>query len=220
MLGSLYFDRPGWLHRWPAGAKLLAVLLLSTALFATRDPKVLGLLCGICVAPCAMLLRPGSPGRRPMGLAVVGAALVAVLHAVLGQPEVGWASAARLVAAAGLALSLTLSTRVEQLVAALDRVLAPLERLRWCPARMGLRIALVMRFTEHFFVKWQCLDEAHRLRTGKAGGLALVTPLCLQMLLTADRVADALTLRLTGDPVGCGFPNTPDSSQESCSHAH
>jgi biotin transport system permease protein len=54
----------------------------------------------------------------------------------------------------------------------------------------------MLRFTEHFFVLWKRLDDAHRLRTGRAGGLRLLAPLTIQMLISARRVADTLELRM------------------------
>ena len=54
----------------------------------------------------------------------------------------------------------------------------------------------MLRFSEHFFVTWRRLDEAHRLRTGKSGGFKILASLTIQMLLAARRVADALHLRL------------------------
>jgi biotin transport system permease protein len=54
----------------------------------------------------------------------------------------------------------------------------------------------MLRFIEHFFVVWKRLDDSHRLRTGKAGGLRLLAPLTIQMLQAAKRVADTLAVRL------------------------
>jgi biotin transport system permease protein len=63
------------------------------------------------------------------------------------------------------------------------------------PERLSLQVALMLRFTEHFFVLWRRLDDAHRLRTGKAGGFKILAPLTIQMLVAARRVADTLHVR-------------------------
>jgi biotin transport system permease protein len=57
-------------------------------------------------------------------------------------------------------------------------------------------VALMLRFTEHFFVQWKRLDDAHRVRSGRAGGWRLLAPLTIQMLSSARRVADALHVRI------------------------
>ena len=89
-----------------------------------------------------------------------------------------------------------MTTRSGDLVDVLEWLLAPLRPFGVQPARLSLQLALMLRFTEHFFVQWQKLDDAHRLRTGRAGGLRLIAPLTVQMLQTARRVGDALFVRL------------------------
>ena len=107
-------------------------------------------------------------------------------------------SALRLACASTLGVALTVSTRPTDLLQVLDALLRPLAHLGLRPERVSLQLALMLRFTEHFFVQWKKLDEAHRLRTGRAGGLRLIAPLTVQMLQGAQRVADALYARLGG----------------------
>lgn len=57
-------------------------------------------------------------------------------------------------------------------------------------------MGLMLRFIEHFLMQWKKLDDAHRLRTGRPGGLRLIAPLTIQLLQTARRVGDALYARL------------------------
>ena len=129
---------------------------------------------------------------------LVAAALVAGFHLWLGRPDVAAVSALRLACASTLGVALTVTTRPTDLLLVLDALLAPLARLGLRPERLSLQLALMLRFTEHFFVQWQKLDEAHRLRTGRPGGLRLIAPLTVQMLQAAQRVADALYARLGG----------------------
>jgi biotin transport system permease protein len=75
-------------------------------------------------------------------------------------------------------------------------VLSPLQRLGFRTERLALQLAMMLRFTEHFFVLWKRLDDGHRLRTGRSGGLRLLAPLTIQMLVAARRVADTLELRM------------------------
>ena len=107
-------------------------------------------------------------------------------------------SALRLACASTLGVALTVTTRPTDLLQVLDTLLAPLARLGVQPQRVSLQLALMLRFTEHFFTQWKKLDDAHRLRTGRAGGLRLIAPLTVQMLQSARRVADAIDARLGG----------------------
>ncbi|SFU50562.1 biotin transport system permease protein [Paenacidovorax caeni] len=195
-MGSLYSEYTTWLHGWRAGAKLLALALLGTLLFALRQPWMLAAAAVLCAALYASLGAATRAARRLMVSVLVGAALVAVFHAAMGHWALAATSALRLACAASLGVALTVTTRSGDLVDVLEWLLAPLRPLGVQPARLSLQLALMLRFTEHFFVQWQKLDDAHRLRTGRAGGLRLIAPLTVQMLQTARRVGDALFVRL------------------------
>lgn len=195
-MGSLYSEYTTWLHGWRAGAKLLALALLGTLLFALRQPWMLAAAAVLCAALYVSLGAATRAARRLMVSVLVGAALVAVFHAAMGHWALAATSALRLACAASLGVALTVTTRSGDLVDVLEWLLTPLRPLGVQPARLSLQLALMLRFTEHFFVQWQKLDDAHRLRTGRAGGLRLIAPLTVQMLQTARRVGDALFVRL------------------------
>ena len=193
---SLYSDTPTWLHRVPPSIKLICLLLLSFTLFGVSRLDVL------LVLSVWVLLIVGSLGTavqrvKPVliGLLVVSALLMA-FHSVLGQPEIGGVTVLRLFSATLLGWVLTLTTRTFDLLALFEKLLTPLRWLRIEPERLSLRLALMLRFVEHFFAIWQKLDQAHRLRTGQAGGFKILAPLTIQMLMAARRVADALYVRL------------------------
>ena len=195
-MGSLYSEHLTRLHRWPAGRKLACMALLGTLLFLLSAPWALAL----AALACALLWRSLGPAtrvaRRLMVSVLAAALLVAVFHLWMGRPDVAAVSALRLACASTLGVALTVSTRPTDLLLVLDALLAPLARLGLQPGRVSLQLALMLRFTEHFFVQWKRLDEAHRLRTGRPGGLRLIAPLTVQMLQRAQRVADALYARL------------------------
>lgn len=195
-MGSLYSDHITWLHRLSAPFKLACMAILGTTLFLLQQPAWLA---ACATASLLLWLSLGAATRVARGLMIsvlIGATLVAALHLGWGRVELAMASAFRLVSAATLGVALTVTTRPADLVQVLDRLLSPLARLGMHPERVALQIALMMRFTEHFFVQWKTLDDAHRVRTGRRGGLRILAPLTVQMLQTARRVADALFARL------------------------
>jgi biotin transport system permease protein len=114
----------------------------------------------------------------------------------MGQPMVGVASGLRLLSASLLGVMLTLTTSTHALLAVMEAMLSPLKPLGVRVDRWALQLAMMLRFTEHFFVVWRRLDDAHRVRTGRPGSIRLLAPLTIQMLLSARRVADTLELRL------------------------
>ncbi|WP_101050143.1 CbiQ family ECF transporter T component [Macromonas nakdongensis] len=193
---SLYSEHPTWLHRVPAGAKLLVLALLGTGLFLVQHLGVLAVVASVCVLGFASLGRATAGVRKLVLSIVLGSALVALFHAALGQALWGLTSALRLSSVALLGTALTLTTTPSDLLTVLERLLSPLARLGVRVDLLALQLALMLRFTEHFFVLWKRLDEAHRLRTGRAGGLRLLAPLIIQTLMAARRVADTLQVRL------------------------
>lgn len=193
---SLYLDRRTWLHTWRPGFKLLVLAAVGSGLFLIDTPLIL-VLAATGSAGVFLSLRRAPPGVRRLVMSVlIGAFLVAGFHAVLGKAALGLASAARLVAMALLGMSLTLTTRHTELLGVFEWFLAPLARLGVRVDRLSHQFALMLRFSEHFFLQWNRLNDAHRVRTGRAGGWRLLPPLTIQMLVTARRVADTLHVRL------------------------
>lgn len=195
-MGSLYSEQITWLHGWGAGTKLLLMAVLGTLLFLTDAPWLLAAAALACALLWASLGEATQVARRLMRSVIMAALLVAGFHALMHHYALGAASALRLVCASALGVALTVTTRPSDLVEVLERLLGPLRPLGVSPERVALQIALMLRFTEHFFVQWKKLDDAHRLRTGRAGGLRLIAPLTIHMLQATRRVADALWARL------------------------
>lgn len=193
---SLYAAQPTWLHALPAWCKLAALSACGTLLVLVERPLVLAAVCAAVLLLFASLGRVAWRRLRMLGGIAVAAALIVAFHAALGSLPLGVASALRLASAAMLALMLTLSTRFDELLAVLERLLQPLQRLGVPTDRIALGIGLMLRFAENFYVTWQRLDDAHRARTGQGGGLRLLAPLTIRTLQTAERVADALAARL------------------------
>ena len=170
--------------------------LIGTALFFTDRVDLLlpsTLLCGVMFA---------SLGRATWIVLklwvslVVACLLVLGFHALMQHPMLGVTSALRLLSTALMGMALTLSTRYSDLLDVFERWLAPLKHVGIRVDRLALQLALMLRFIDHFFVLWQRLDDAHRVRTGRPGGVRLLAPLTIQMLRSARRVADTLELRL------------------------
>lgn len=195
-MGSLYSEDSTWLHRWPAGLKLLLLAAFGTLLFLIASPFLLAGCGAICLILWFSLGQATQIARRLMRSVIIAALLVAGFHVFLGNPELAAVSALRLVCASTLGIALTITTRPSDLVEVLEWLLSPLARLGIPTERVAMQIALMLRFTEHFFVQWKKLDDAYRLRTGKSGGLRLIAPLTIHMLQATRRVADALWARL------------------------
>ncbi len=195
-MGTLYSDIPSWMHRLPAGLKLLLLALSSVALLALSDLRLQALAFAAIVLLYASLGAASRPTRRLVVVAVMASALVGGLHAATGQPWLGLASGLRLVSTTMLGAMLTATTRFGDLLGVAEWLLSPLARLGVPVERLALQLGLMLRFAEQFFVQWQRLADAYRVRTGRAGSWRLLAPLTIHMLITARKVADALAIRL------------------------
>ena len=195
-MGSLYSAQGTWMHAIPAWVKLAMLSVCGTLLALVDQPLHLAVTCAIVLVVFASLGRPA--WRRAgmlAGVALAGGLIVA-LHWMLGTTAFGVVSALRLASAATLALMLTLTTRFEDLLDVLETIMQPLRLVGVPTDRVALALGLMLRFAENFHVQWRRLDDAHRARSGRGGGMRLLSPLTIRTLQTADRVADALAARL------------------------
>ncbi len=195
-MGSLYSDQPTWLHGIPAGVKLAFLALLGAGVFLTSQTSVLLVSASVCVLIYASLGKATFRAKSLLIGVLIASALISVFHLYMQQPMVGVISVLRLLSTTLMGIALTLTTRHTDLLTVLEWLLSPTRYLRLHPERLSLQVALMLRFTEHFFMMWRRLDDAHRLRTGRAGGFKILAPLTIQMLIAARRVAAALHMRL------------------------
>ena len=122
-------------------------------------------------------------------------AVILVWHALTDDLARGAMLAARILATVALANLVTMTTRLEDLIAVVDTLLRPLERLGLRPGLIGFAIALVLRFTPVLLDKGRALAEAWRARSPRRAGWRVVIPLTLVTLDDAEHVAEALKAR-------------------------
>ena len=193
---SIYSDQSTWLHSLSAGLKLLAVMCLGVGLYLTSNQLLLSIAFVCCVLVYVSLGRVGWRARRLLMPLLLACLLVLGFHAYLQQIDLGLVSALRMLSISLMGVAFTLTTSSAALLHTLEWLMQPLHKFGIQTHRIALQLALMLRFIEHFFMVWQQLDDAHKIRTGKSGGLRLLAPLTLHMLQSAKRVADTLTLRL------------------------
>jgi biotin transport system permease protein len=193
---SLYRPGTSRLHRAPAGLKLAVLAAAGIALVLTGSLPVLA---GAALAGLGLVRATGAQLRalRPQvtGLAWVLGIVVAAT-AVLDGPHQAAAAGLRLLALVLAALAVTLTTQASDLLDALERALAPLERRGWLRAdRVGLAVALVLRFVPEIAGQAAALREAQAARGLRANPVTLIVPLIVRTLIRADAVAEAIEAR-------------------------
>jgi biotin transport system permease protein len=197
---ALYVPRPSPVHRLPAGLKLLALAGLGVLLFALPTLPVAG-------ASLAGVLLVGLLGARlPVRLLARQARAVAiwlvalfVIHALVTDVVTGAMTVLRLLALVLAAAVVTATTRVTAMVAVVERVCWPLRFVGVRPARIGLVLAMALRFIPLVAERADRIREAQAARGGRVRGVrrlsATVVPLLVQVLQLAHTVSEALDAR-------------------------
>ena len=125
-----------------------------------------------------------------------------VLHLVLTDVLTGTLTVLRLLALVLAAAVVTATTRVTEMVAVIERICWPLRWVGVRPARIGLVIAMALRFIPLIAERADRIREAQAARGGSVRGLrgltTTVVPLLVQVLQMAHTVSEALDARGRG----------------------
>jgi biotin transport system permease protein len=198
---TLYRPGNGWLHRMPAGPKLL--MILSVVLAVSVLPS--HWFSAAVAAAAAILgyavsgLGPGLDGMRELGRQLLAVrwviAITAVSQLIFMGPEPAVANVARVTAAIVLAALLALTTRVTALLDAIERGLRPLERLGLDPQRIALLLTVTISTIPVLGRRAGEVREAQRARGARNNPRTFVVPFLIVALKHADELGDALTAR-------------------------
>ncbi len=185
-----------WMHGLPAGAKLLSLVVVTTLLFAWNTPVVCGM---VAMAVLSLYLTIGirftKYGLRRLRPLWPFLLMLALWNGYRGSYAEGALIALRLVAVVGLANLVTMTTRLDDLITLVERILSPLQRFGLSPRITGLAIAMVLRFTPALMDKAAHLGESWKARRTGKPSWRIVLPLTLLALDDADHVAEALRAR-------------------------
>ncbi len=183
-------------HRWPAGAKLAALCGFTVLLFALASPVALA----ACLAAITALYLPGGPAFLRLGARLLWplwpfVAIVGLWHLWTGDGQGGLAVILRLLTAVAAANLVTMTTRLSDMIAVIERLSAPLARLGLPPRTLALAIALMIRFIPVLSDRLSQISESWRARSPRRPGWRILTPATLAALDDADHVAEALRAR-------------------------
>ncbi|MCL2470537.1 MAG: energy-coupling factor transporter transmembrane protein EcfT [Propionibacteriaceae bacterium] len=193
---SLYLRGDSLIHRTPAWLKLALLCVCGTSVMLVNSPFILGVALGVVIISLAV---------ARIRLAVVWRISRTILLFVLVIAACQWFFASLivavmislrilfLVAAANL---LTLTTEMSDLITTVDTLLSPLRRWGLYPDKVGIAIALTLRFIPVLVEQGAMIREAQSARGVKARFTYLV-PLIIRTLRMAEGVGEALEVRGT-----------------------
>ncbi len=197
---SLYLPGTSPVHRARAGLKLAVLAALGTGLFAVpRIGVVAAALAGVLVAGLAVARLPARwlwAQVRPVWLLLV--ALFGV-HLLVTDALTGTVTVLRLLTLVLAAAVVTATTRVTELVAVVEWLLRPLEVVGVRPARIGLVVAMTLRFIPVVAERAARIREAQAARGASGVRLGLLVPLLIQVLQLAHTLSEALDARGADD---------------------
>ncbi|MEY9851763.1 biotin transport system permease protein [Leifsonia sp. EB41] len=198
---TLYRPGTGPLHRMPAGPKLLMVLAAVLAVSLLPSTWVAAAVAAALpvVAYALARLGDGAFGMRELARQVLAVRWVIVIT-LAGQllflgPEPAVANTARVASAVVLAALLVLTTRVADLLDAVERGLRPLAALRVDPARTALLLTVTLSTVPVLAGLARDVRDAQRARGARAGLRAFAVPFLVMAFKHADELGDALTAR-------------------------
>jgi biotin transport system permease protein len=201
---ALYVPRVSPVHRTPAGWKLLALAGLSVLVFAAPTlPVVGGALAGVVVVGLGVARLPAAVLVRQARAVAFWLVALFVLHSLVTDVQTGTLTVLRLLTLVLAAAVVTATTRVTAMVAVVERVSRPLAWFGVRPARIGLVIAMALRFIPLISERADRIREAQAARGGSVRGLrgltTTVVPLLVQVLQLAHTVGEALDARGADD---------------------
>jgi biotin transport system permease protein len=184
------------LHGVRSGVKLAALCGFTVVLFWLKDPISLALAALIPVSMIAsggpVFARYALRMLRPLWPFVV---LLALWHWWTDDLAQGVTITLRLISAVAAANLVTMTTRLSDMLAVIEVLLAPLARFGLPPRRVALTFALVIRFIPVLAGRLTQITEAFTARSRRKPRWRVLVPATLAALDDADHVAEALRAR-------------------------
>ena len=193
---ALYRPGTSLLHRTPAGLKVLLLMLVSlTITVAGSAPWALPLAVAVVVAGYWLAGFGVRELTRQVFVVRWLVLFMLVAQILFLPPLLAVGNTARVLAVVVLAALVTLTTRIPDLLDAIDRALQPLRRVGVNSAAIGLLLAMTITTIPVIAGFAATIREAQRARGVKVRLTTFAVPLLVMSLKHADDLADALAAR-------------------------
>jgi biotin transport system permease protein len=196
---GLYQPGAGPLHRLPAGLKFVATLAISILSFALHAPAWLSVLALAVVVAYAVgrisLRRCWRTARTLIPLTL----FVFLFQWWLQGLDAAAPVCLRLLTTLACAHLFTLTTRIDDLISAVERALRPARRLGVRPERVGLLVGLTVQAIAALSVIASEVREAQQARDATRSVQAFAVPFLVRTRRHADELGEALAARGADD---------------------
>ncbi|MDR2929821.1 MAG: energy-coupling factor transporter transmembrane protein EcfT [Propionibacteriaceae bacterium] len=208
---TLYTPGNSLLHRCPAAAKLITLCLAATLIMILTDPIVLASGILVVAVGYGMARIPGRTMWRLSRTALVIVMVVAACQAFFTSVSPAIIVGLRILFLITAANLVTLTTRTADLITVVEAAARPLTRWGVHPDRIGVTVALAIRFIPVLGEQACRVREAQAARGVKAP-FTLLVPLVIRTLRLADGVGEALEVRGLGSSARAGASTTEHRS--------
>ena len=192
---SLYVPGDSIVHRLPAGAKLLLLFVASTALFVVSGIVVHA---GELVVVTGLFHTARLPWRdtlHQLRPALVFLVPIFLFHVFVTDWMLGLQTVLRILVLLLMAVLVTLTTKLSDMIEVLERAVRPLRHVGVNPSKVGMMLSMVIRFIPLMMREAQEILEAQRARGLDRSAIALLMPLLIKTLKMADDLSDAIEAR-------------------------
>ena len=183
-------------HLVSPALKLTVLAVWTAALFWISSPltlfAALALIGTLHVPGGSVFARHAAAMLRPLlpFIAVVG-----LWHLWTGDIRGGLVVILRMITAVSAANLVTMTTRLDDMMAVVERIARPLARFGLPAKTLALAVALVIRFIPVMLERHAQITDAWRARSTRRAGWRVVLPTILAALDDADHMAEALRAR-------------------------
>ncbi|MGY1644543.1 energy-coupling factor transporter transmembrane component T [Geodermatophilus sp. SYSU D00703] len=197
---SLYLPGPSVVHRAPAGLKLGLLAALGVGLFLTdRLAVVAAALAGVLVVGLLGARLPAGALWAQVRPVWIWLAALLAFHLLVTDAVTGTVAVLRLLTLVLAAAVVTATTRVTALVAVVEWLAGPLRVVGVRPARVGLVIAMTLRFIPLVAEQAARIREAQAARGAPRLRAGMLVPLLISVLRLAHTLSEALDARGADD---------------------
>lgn len=192
---GVYVPGASWVHRLPAGLKVVGLVIAVTAIVLARTPPAAGGALAISVAVLVSARLPWSAIRGGVrGLSILLVVVFLAQWWAEGPVEAA-VGVGRVAASVVLAWTVSMTTRVSAMLVVLETGLRPLRVLRVSPDRAALTVALAIRCVPMLLDAVRAADDARLARGARRSVSSLAVPVVIRSLRMADGLGEALAAR-------------------------
>ncbi|MDZ4790554.1 MAG: energy-coupling factor transporter transmembrane protein EcfT [Hyphomicrobiales bacterium] len=198
---ALYIHRDSPIHRTPVRVKLAALFAVGVGIALLKLVWALAALVAAIFGLYALARLPARAILTALKPVLFVAAIIFGLQWALVGPLAAVLALLRILCLVLLASLVTFTTPLSAMIDAIAAMAAPLSRFGLSPAKLGLVIALTLRFIPVLMNDYREIEAARRARGARYPGLGAAGPLLIKTLRMTDALGDAIAAR--------GFENRP-----------